>query len=71
MADLNKIADLEKQLWQAADSLRANTCSTAQEYSCQILRLIFLRYAEHRFTQAKAKIEASDCSRRRSSDVKS
>jgi type I restriction enzyme M protein len=71
MADFKKIADLEKQLWQAADSLRANTGLTAQEYSRPILGLIFLRYAEYRFIQAKAKIEASESSRRRNSDMKS
>ncbi|CDT99270.1 putative Type I restriction-modification system methyltransferase subunit [Vibrio coralliirubri] len=72
MSDFKKIEQLEKQLWSAADSLRANTGLTAQEYSRPILGLIFLRYAEFRFTQAKANIESKGSSRRRgSSDVKS
>ena len=72
MSDFKKIEQLEKQLWSAADSLRANTGLTAQEYSRPILGLIFLRYAEFRFTQAKANIESKGCSRRRGSgDIKS
>lgn len=72
MSDFKKIEQLEKQLWSAADSLRANTGFTAQEYSRPILGLIFLRYAEFRFTQAKDNIESKGSSRRRgSSDIKS
>ncbi len=72
MSDFKKIEALEKRLWSAADSLRANTGLTAQEYSRPILGLIFLKYAEFRFTQAKARIEAKGSSRRRGTgDIKS
>jgi type I restriction enzyme M protein len=72
MADFKKIEALEKRLWSAADSLRANTGLTAQEYSRPILGLIFLKYAEFRFTQAKERIEAKGNSRRRGTgDIKS
>jgi type I restriction enzyme M protein len=72
MADLKKIEELEKRLWSAADSLRANTGLTAQEYSRPILGLIFLKYAEYRFTLAKSKVEAQASSRRRGGgDIKS
>ena len=72
MADFKKIEELEKRLWSAADSLRANTGLTAQEYSRPILGLIFLKYAEYRFTMAKSKIEEQSSSRRRGSgDIKS
>ena len=37
MADFKKIEELEKRLWSAAESLRANTGLTAQEYSRPIL----------------------------------
>lgn len=70
MADFKKIEELEKRLWAAADSLRANTGLTAQEYSRPILGLIFLRYAEYRFTQAKANLEEQG-TRRRGGDIKS
>ncbi|WP_208325149.1 type I restriction-modification system subunit M N-terminal domain-containing protein [Providencia rettgeri] len=72
MADFKKIEELEKRLWSAADSLRANTGLTAQEYSRPILGLIFLKYAEYRFTQAKSNIEQQASSRRRGGgDIKS
>lgn len=72
MADFKKIEELEKRLWSAADSLRANTGLTAQEYSRPILGLIFLKYAEYRFTQAKGKIAEQTSSRRRGGgDIKS
>ena len=72
MADFKKIEALEKRLWSAADSLRANTGLTAQEYSRPILGLIFLKYAEFRFTQAKERLDASISTRRRGSgDIKS
>lgn len=60
MADFKKM----EQLWSAADSLRANTSLTAQEYSRPNFGLIFLRYAEYRFTQAKQCLD-DDSSRRR------
>ncbi|MFC0179525.1 class I SAM-dependent DNA methyltransferase [Thorsellia kenyensis] len=72
MADFKKIEELEKRLWSAADSLRANTPLTAQEYSRPILGLIFLKYAEYRFIMAKNKLEEIVNSRRRGSgDIKS
>jgi len=70
VSDFKKIEELEKRLWSAADSLRANTGLTAQEYSRPILGLIFLRYAEFRFQRAKAKLEGQS-SRRRGGDIKS
>ena len=68
MADFKKIEQLEKRLWTAADSLRANTGLTAQEYSRPILGLIFLKYAEYRFMLAKDKLADQAISRRRGSD---
>lgn len=72
MADFKKIEELEKRLWAAADSLRANTGLTAQEYSRPILGLIFLKYAEYRFTLAKNRLVEQASSRRRGNgDIKS
>ena len=47
-------ATLEKQLWAAADQLRANSGLKAQEYSAPVLGLIFLRFAEVRFIARRA-----------------
>src|SRR5260370_9829007 len=55
---------LEKQLWGAADELRANSKLKSSEYSVPVLGLIFLRYADHKFSQAKAKLTAKSTGRR-------
>ena len=49
-------ADLEKNLWSAADNLRANSDLNSQQYSTPVLGLIFLKYADTRFTKAQAEI---------------
>jgi type I restriction enzyme M protein len=51
-------AALEKRLWDAADQLRANSELKSQEYSAPVLGLIFLRFAEVRFTAQRAKLES-------------
>ncbi len=60
------LTDIENRLWSAADELRANSRLKASEYSTPVLGLIFLRYADHKFTQAKQEIstEADPNSRR-------
>lgn len=63
------IATLEKRLWDAADQFRANSGLKPQEYSGPILGLIFLRFAEVRFTTQRAKLEAAGASSRRGSRV--
>ena len=55
---------LEKQLWGAADELRANSKLKSSEYSVPVLGLIFLRYADHKFTKAKAKLTSQSTGRR-------
>src|SRR6266403_4443352 len=50
-------AALEKRLWDAADQFRANSGLKSQEYSAPVLGLIFLRFAEVRFTAQRAKLE--------------
>jgi type I restriction enzyme M protein len=47
--------ELERRLWGVADEFRANSKLKSSEYSVPVLGLIFLRYADHKFTQAKAK----------------
>ena len=50
---------LEKRLWDAADQFRANSGLKPQEYSGPILGLIFLRFAEARFTVQHTKLAAA------------
>ena len=47
---------IESRLWSMADELRANSRLRASEYSTPVLGLIFLRYADHKFTQAEQEI---------------
>ena len=48
--------DLEKKLWASADELRANSRLKPSEYPVPVLGLIFLRYADHRFTLAQREL---------------
>jgi type I restriction enzyme M protein len=56
---------LEKRLWDAADQLRANSGLNAAQYSTPVLGLIFLRFAEARFTQRRATLDKAGGSSRR------
>lgn len=43
--DHQELKQLEDDLWEAADQLRANSKLTANEYAMPVLGLIFLRHA--------------------------
>lgn len=55
MAD--KIRQLEKDLWESADLLRAESKLTSNQYCMPVLALIFLRYAYSRFKKVEAEIQ--------------
>jgi len=57
--------DIENRLWSAADKLWANTGLKPSEYAAPVLGLIFLRYAETRFTEAEAQLGKSGSGRRK------
>ncbi len=59
------LAALEKSLWDVADELRANSGLQASQYGTPVLGLIFLRFADARFTAARTAIEARGSARRR------
>ncbi|MCY4294656.1 MAG: class I SAM-dependent DNA methyltransferase [Acidimicrobiaceae bacterium] len=52
------LGELQRSLWKAADRLRANSGLKASEYAAPVLGLIFLRYADERFTQTGRAVEA-------------
>lgn len=52
------VQQLENELWEAADQLRANSKLTAAEYAMPVLGLIFLRHADNRFKAYLPDIEA-------------
>lgn len=55
--DYQELKQLEDDLWEAADQLRANSKLTASEYSMPVLGLIFLRHATTRFNELLPDIE--------------
>jgi type I restriction enzyme M protein len=60
---------LEKRLWDAADQLRANSGLNAAHYSTPVLGLIFLSFADVRFTKICAGLEKMASSSRHGSRV--
>jgi type I restriction enzyme M protein len=56
------IEKLEKDLWEAADNLRANSKLTSSDYFMPVLGVIFLRHAANRFDDARRQIEADQAS---------
>ena len=59
---LKDIEKLEKDLWGAADNLRANSKLTSSDYFMPVLGVIFLRHAANRFESAHRQIEADRAS---------
>lgn len=52
-----QIRQLEKELWDAADQLRASSKLTAAEYKDPVLGLVLLRFAQNRYEEAKPIVE--------------
>ena len=53
----NNHTEMYKKLWDVADQLRANSNLKSAEYSVPVLGLIFLRFADYKFTLAKQELE--------------
>src|SRR5713226_5181298 len=58
------IYDASRRLWETADELRANSNLKAAEYSIPVLGLIFLKFADSRFTQMESSLAGKSTSRR-------
>ncbi|MFC2019307.1 N-6 DNA methylase [Chloroflexota bacterium] len=56
--------EVEKRLWAVADELRANSGLKSSEYSTPVLGLIFLRYADYKFTEAEKVLSGKNTGRR-------
>ncbi|MFZ9739393.1 MAG: type I restriction-modification system subunit M [Prochlorotrichaceae cyanobacterium] len=48
-----QLRQLENDLWSAADNLRANTDLKSSEYATPVLGLIFLKFADNKYSQAE------------------
>jgi type I restriction enzyme M protein len=59
--DIYQIAD---RLWETADELRANSHLRASEYSIPVLGLIFLKFADSRFSEVEAMLTRKKSARR-------
>jgi len=51
-----QLKQLEKDLWSAADNLRANTDLKSTEYATPVLGLIFLKFADNNYARAEEAI---------------
>jgi len=54
----DELKKLEATLWQAADTLRANSDLKSSEYSTPVLGLIFLKFADNKYSLHEAEINA-------------
>ena len=59
MTQLEHIEAIEKRLWNAADTLRANSNYASNEYFLPVMGLIFLRHAYSRYLGVKDDIEVN------------
>jgi len=54
----DELKKLEDTLWQTADMLRANSDLKSSEYSTPVLGLIFLKFADNKYSLVEKEIEA-------------
>lgn len=54
----DQLKQLERELWNAADNLRANSDLKSSEYSIPVLGLIFLKFADNNYRRHEAEIMA-------------
>jgi type I restriction enzyme M protein len=59
MTQLENIEVIEKRLWSAADTLRANSNYASNEYFMPVMGLVFLRHAYSRYLAVKDEIITS------------
>ena len=59
MSQLEHIEAIEKRLWNAADTLRANSNYASNAYFLPVMGLIFLRHAYSRFLAVREGLEAT------------
>ena len=57
MSQLEHIEAIERRLWRAADTLRANSEYASNEYFLPVMGLVFLRHAYSRYLTVREEIE--------------
>ncbi len=58
------IYDAARRLWETADELRANSHLKSAEYAIPVLGLIFLKFADSRFTRTEVEVAGKATGRR-------
>src|SRR5437868_12606199 len=58
------IYEVATHLWKVADSLRANSHLKSAEYSIPVLGLIFLKFADSRFSEVEVELQGKETGRR-------
>ena len=53
-----ELKKLEATLWQTADTLRANSDLKSSEYSTPVLGLIFLKFADNKYSRYEVEINS-------------
>ena len=56
MSQLEHLEVIERRLWSAADTLRANSEYASNEYFLPVMGLVFLRHAYSRYLTAREEI---------------
>jgi type I restriction enzyme M protein len=59
------IYDIQQTLWAIADELRANSNLSSSEYSTPVLGLIFLKFADDKFDEARVELGGTGSDRRK------
>ena len=59
MAQLEHIEAIEKRLWSAADTQRANSTFASNEFFLPVMGLVFLRHAYSRYLAVKDEQETN------------
>ncbi len=59
LSQLEHIEAIERRLWSAADTLRANSNYASNEYFLPVMGPVFLRHAYSRYLAVKDKVEAT------------
>ena len=63
--------DFKEELWETADKLRVNSSLKYSEFAKPVLGIVFLRYADFKFTQVDQELQKEEqtTSRRKISEI--
>ncbi len=67
MSSIN--SEIEKRLWEAADELRANSKLRSSEYSTPVLGLVFLKWADFKFSIAEEQFKEKVAKSKRKREI--